>query len=66
MMMTMPPAVQMPSCLVVFRLLHSSFLIGIEIDRARGGGLQCWGWKQAKLKCRQRFEWVWDCLLAPQ
>jgi hypothetical protein len=56
MMITMPPtAVQVPSFLVGFRPVHSSFVIAIEIGRARAQGLQCWGWEQARLKCRQRF-----------
>jgi hypothetical protein len=59
-MVTVPAAAadataQAPSFLVGFRVLHFSFVVGIEIDRACVGGLQCRGWEQTRLKRRRRF-----------
>jgi len=55
-MVTLPAAAaQAPSFLVGFRVLRFSFVVGIEIDRACVGGLQCRGWEQARLKRRRRF-----------
>jgi hypothetical protein len=56
-MVTVPAAAaaQAPSFLVGFRVLHFSFVVGIDIDRACVGGLQCRGWEQTRLKRRRRF-----------
>ncbi len=57
-MVTVPAAAaaaQAPSFLVGFRVLHFSLVVGIEIDRACVGGLQCRGWEQTRLKRRRRF-----------